>query len=74
MYLYWLLFFIVLAGDYGRTENIYLGNQCYHFMGKIFICKKDANTEALSPLLVHSVNVQILSKIFSLFLITYCII
>ncbi|KAL3985042.1 hypothetical protein ACH3XW_37005 [Acanthocheilonema viteae] len=48
MFLYRLSFFMVLLGDYVYTGNIYLNNQCSHFLGKIFICKR-ATDDKLCP-------------------------
>uniref|UniRef100_A0AAF5PUU9 Secreted protein n=1 Tax=Wuchereria bancrofti TaxID=6293 RepID=A0AAF5PUU9_WUCBA len=48
MYLYWLPFIIVFLGNYVHTRNIYLSNQCSHFLGKIFICKRAIDNEAVA--------------------------
>ncbi|KAL3985043.1 hypothetical protein ACH3XW_37005 [Acanthocheilonema viteae] len=58
MFLYRLSFFMVLLGDYVYTGNIYLNNQCSHFLGKIFICKRatDDKVFSLLPIFVQDIN------------------
>lgn len=62
MFLHWPIFLIVLLGDYVHTKDIYLTNQCTHFLSKIFICKKATNDEVVTPLLVYPVKFKILLR------------